>query len=109
VIFDNHIYPLTLHATGYEKIATATAGEQEALLVIPKMETNPRGIFKRGGSIRVWLARDEQRLPVRFEVKVAVGTAVGLLTRYRPPDDAGKNTTATTESASTAKNASAEP
>ncbi|AHF89380.1 hypothetical protein OPIT5_02960 [Opitutaceae bacterium TAV5] len=103
VIFDNHIYPLTLHAMGYEKIATATAGEQEALLVIPKMETNPRGIFKRGGSIRVWLARDEQRLPVRFEVKVAVGTAVGLLTRYRPPDEAAGTGTKADEPAETSR------
>ncbi|RRJ94660.1 DUF3108 domain-containing protein [Opitutaceae bacterium TAV4] len=86
VIFDNRIYPLTLHALGYEKIPTATSRAQKALLVLPQMDTNPQGIFKKGGKIRVWLACDEQRLPVRFEVKLPIGTAIGLLTRYRSPN-----------------------
>lgn len=65
---------------------------------MPKMDTNPRGIFRKGGQIRVWLAQDEHRLPVRFEVKVRVGTAVGLLTSYTPaPEETEPSVTETND------------
>lgn len=84
VLFDDEFYDLTLHARGYETIR-AEDGRREALLVTPSMEENPRGLFRRGGEVRVWLDRRPPHLPLRFEVKTKSGTATGLLTRYQPP------------------------
>jgi hypothetical protein len=49
------------------------------------MAGEPRGLFRRGGRIAVWISADEARLPVRFEVAVAVGTATATLVDYTPP------------------------
>ena len=84
VLFDDEFYDLTLHAIRYEKVRTDD-GRRDALLVTPRMEGTQRGIFKRGGEVRVWLDRAPPHLPVRFEVQTKSGTAVALLTDYRPP------------------------
>lgn len=84
VLFDNQFYDLTLQAVRFERVQTED-GRRDALLVVPRMERNPRGLFKRGGEIRVWLDRAPPHLPVRFEVETKAGTAVALLTDYRPP------------------------
>jgi hypothetical protein len=84
VLFDDEFYDLTLHALRYETVRTHS-GRREALLVTPRMDGRPRGIFKRGGEVRVWLDRAPPHLPVRFEVQTKSGTAVALLTDYRPP------------------------
>jgi len=34
---------------------------------------------------RVWVSADADRLPLRFEVKLKVGTAYAVLTEYLPP------------------------
>jgi hypothetical protein len=49
------------------------------------METNPRGLFKKGGSVRVWISRDERHLPVMFEVSMGFGTGTAELAQYTPP------------------------
>ena len=85
VLFDNDLYSLTLHALRHERVRTDN-GSREALLVTPRMDKNPRGLFKRGGEIRVWLDRAAPHLPVRCEVKTKAGTALALLTSYRSPD-----------------------
>ncbi len=86
VLFDDEFYELTITAEGIETIKTPW-GAQEALVLIPRMEENPKGMFKRGGEVRVWVARNAPRLPLRFEVKVAVGTALAVLTDYRIQED----------------------
>jgi hypothetical protein len=45
----------------------------------------PKGMFRRGGEVHVWVSADADRLPLRFEVKLKVGTAFAVLTDYRPP------------------------
>ncbi len=82
-LFDNEFYPLTVTAIQLEKIATPK-GAREAMLLVPTMNGTPRGMFRKGGEIRVWISNDVQRLPLKFEVKVAVGTAVATLIDYRP-------------------------
>jgi hypothetical protein len=84
VLFDDEFYDLVVTAEQVETVQTAR-GRQQALLLVPRMEENPKGLFRRGGSIRIWLAQDETRLPLRFEVSVAVGTATALLTEYHGP------------------------
>lgn len=84
VLFDNQFYDLTIRAERIETIDTPW-GRRSALLLTPRMETDPKGMFKKGGEIRVWISTDENRLPLRFEVKTKVGAATAVLTNYRPP------------------------
>ncbi|WP_221028939.1 DUF3108 domain-containing protein [Actomonas aquatica] len=81
VLFDDEFYELTITAEAVETIKTRW-GKKEALILVPRMEENPKGMFKRGGEVRVWVSRDDDHLPLRFEVKVAVGTALAILTDY---------------------------
>ena len=83
VLFDKEFYPLLITATGEETISTYR-GRQKAVLLVPTMIGTPKGMFRRGGEVRVWISADEQRLPLRFEVRLKVGTAYAILTDYQP-------------------------
>jgi len=84
VLFDDDFYPLQITAEREETIETPS-GDRKAVLLIPRMIGPPKGMFRRGGEIRVWVSADEKSLPLRFEVKVKVGTAYAVLTDYAPP------------------------
>ena len=47
-------------------------------------KTTPKGMFKRGSKVRVWIAQDEHRLPVKFEVEFKIGTGTATLETYTP-------------------------
>ncbi|WP_404422694.1 DUF3108 domain-containing protein [Nibricoccus sp. IMCC34717] len=83
VMFDKDFYELTIYAERYEVTDTPN-GQVEALVLTPKMERNPRGMFRRGGQVHVWVARDEQRLPVKLQVQLKYGTGTAYLTDYKP-------------------------
>ncbi len=85
VLFDDEFYSLQITAEREETISTPD-GPRQTLLLIPRMIGKPKGMFRRGGEIRVWVSADEQRLPLRFEVKLKVGTAYAVLSDYRPPE-----------------------
>lgn len=88
VLFDDEFYELTIHALRYEDIST-DLGDFHALVLEPRMEkTPPKGMFKKGSSVRVWISQDERKLPVKFEVEFNIGTGVATLTNYEAP--AGK-------------------
>ncbi|MDB4384866.1 DUF3108 domain-containing protein [Opitutaceae bacterium] len=87
VLFDDEFYELII-AVDREEMLTTKWGKKPALVLIPRMEGEPKGMFKRGGEIRVWVSNDELRLPLRFQVKVAVGTAMAILTDYQEDADA---------------------
>ncbi len=85
VLFDDDFYELTIHAIRFEEVRTPL-GTYNALLLEPRMEkTPPKGMFKRGSRVRVWIAQNEHRLPVRFEVEFKIGTGTATLEAYRPP------------------------
>lgn len=84
VMFDDEFYDLTLVAEKIERIETPN-GEYNALVIVPLMEKDPKGMFKRGGTVRVWISQDEKRLPVKLEVSLKYGTGTAWLTDYRPP------------------------
>lgn len=84
VLFDDQFYALTIFADHYEKVRTPL-GEFATLVLVPRMEKDPKGVFKRGGEIRVWITQDERHLPVKMEVKLKFGTATAQLTDYTPP------------------------
>jgi hypothetical protein len=84
VLFDNEFYPLTITARQVEKIDTAT-GRRDAMLLTPAMDGTPKGMFKKGGAIQVWISNDADRLPLKFTVKTKVGTATATLTSHQAP------------------------
>lgn len=85
VLFDDDFYELTLHATHYEEVRTPV-GTFNTLVLEPRMEkTAPKGMFKRGSTVRVWIAQDDHRLPVKFEVEFKIGTGTATLVSYKPP------------------------
>jgi Protein of unknown function (DUF3108) len=84
VIFDNEFYPLNITAEVEETISTPQ-GPRPALRLTPRMIGTPRGMFRRGGEIHVWVSTDSERLPLRFEVRLKVGTAYATLRDYEAP------------------------
>lgn len=82
VNFGNEFYPLALYAERYEEVRTPL-GTYHTLMLVPRMEQNPRGIFKRGGEIKVWISQQGQKLPVKMQLKLKFGTATLLLTDYK--------------------------
>lgn len=84
VQFARDFYEIAIQASHYESIETPR-GKFRTLVLIPRMEKNPKGLFKKGGEIKVWIAQDESRLPVRMQLKLNFGTATLLLSKYTPP------------------------
>jgi hypothetical protein len=86
VIFDDEFYELTIYAVRTEEVKTAL-GTFHTLVLEPRMEkTAPKGMFKKGSKVHVWIETDdERRLPVRFEVEFKIGTGIATLTQYDPP------------------------
>jgi hypothetical protein len=91
VMFEEEPYELTFHAERYEKVSTPL-GKFHTLVVVPRMEkTAPRGMFKRGSTVRVWISQDERHLPVKFEVEFKFGSGVATLVDYQPPSTPNAN------------------
>jgi hypothetical protein len=89
VLFDDEFYELTIHARGYESVTTPL-GTFNTLVLEPRMEkTAPKGMFKRGSTVRVWISQDERRLPVRFAVEFNIGTGTATLEAYTNPARVG--------------------
>jgi hypothetical protein len=84
VLFDKDFYPLKITAQKVEKISTPK-GKRDAMLLVPTLDGPPKGMFAKGGAVKVWISADTDRLPLQFEVKVKVGTATATLTDYTPP------------------------
>lgn len=88
VLFDDEFYELTIHADRLEEVRTPL-GTFNTLVLIPRMEkTAPKGMFKRGSEVSVWISQDERRLPVKFQVEFKFGAGVATLTNYDPPASA---------------------
>ncbi|MBA4137091.1 MAG: hypothetical protein C0518_07225 [Opitutus sp.] len=81
VHFGRDLYPLSIHAEGYEEVRTPI-GKFRTLVLVPRMTSNPKGLFKRGGEIKVWIAQDGSRLPVKMQLVLRYGTASLLMTNY---------------------------
>lgn len=85
VFFGRDIYPVTIRAEGTEEVDTPM-GDFQALVLCPRMEKEPpRGVFKKGGEIKVWIAQSGARLPVKMQLKLGFGTATLTLASHTPP------------------------
>lgn len=85
VLFDDDFYELTIHALRFENVKTPL-GTFNTLVLQPRMDkTPPKGMFKKGSTVHVWIAQDDRRLPVKFEVEFKIGTGTALLEAHEPP------------------------
>ena len=84
VQFAADFYAITIQAEGYEDVHTPM-GDYKTLLLVPRMEKDPKGLFKRGGQIKVWIAQDDTHLPVKMQLKLNFGTASLSLVSYTAP------------------------
>lgn len=82
VQFGRDFYPLSIQADHYEDVRTPL-GTFNTLVLIPRMEKNPQGLFKRGGEIKVWISQDASNLPVKMQLKLGFGSATLLLSDYK--------------------------
>ena len=56
----------------------------ETLRLVPSMEREePRGVFRKGGEIKVWVSEREPRLPVQMQLKLNFGSALLTLVEHR--------------------------
>lgn len=84
VHFYDEFYELVIHADHIEKITTPL-GTFDALVLIPKMEKEPKGMFKRGGEVKIWISQDDQHLPVQMLVHLKFGSVMAVLSKYQAP------------------------
>lgn len=63
-----------VNITGKEQIKVA-AGEFDCLKVEP-VSPDGKSLLKNNGELRVWLSNDDNKLPVKIEMKTNVGTMV---------------------------------
>ena len=84
VQFGRDFLPLTITAEGYEEVRTPL-GTYQTLVMVPRMEKDPRGVFKKGGEIKVWISQDRSNLPVKMQLKLNFGSATLLLSEYETP------------------------
>jgi hypothetical protein len=84
VQFGRDFYPLSIYADHYEEVRTPL-GKFQTLVLIPRMEKDPKGLFKKGGEIKVWIAQNASRLPVKMQLKLNFGTVSLLLIDYKAP------------------------
>lgn len=82
VQFGRDFYPLTIKAEGYEEVRTPL-GTYNTLVLVPRMEKDPKGLFKKGGEIKVWISQDASNLPVKMQLKLNFGAATLLLSNYK--------------------------
>lgn len=85
VQFGRDFYPLTITAEEYEEVHTPL-GIYQTLVLVPRMEKDPKGLFKKGGEIKVWISQDLSNLPVKMQLKLNFGSATLLLSDYKAPN-----------------------
>ncbi|MBK9990821.1 MAG: DUF3108 domain-containing protein [Verrucomicrobia bacterium] len=85
VHFGPDLFPVTIHAEGIEEVDTPI-GDFQTMLLSPRMEKEPpRGLFKRGGKISVWVAQSGERLPVKMQLQLGFGSATLKLIEHTLP------------------------
>jgi hypothetical protein len=82
VYFGRDLYPIVLRADGKEDVRTPR-GTIPTLRLVPSMEREePRGVFRKGGEIKVWVSEREPRLPVQMQLKLNFGSALLTLVEH---------------------------
>jgi len=83
VNFGNEFFLISIYADHFEQVRTPL-GTCQTLVLIPRMEQNPKGVFKHGGEFKVWISQQGQKLPVKMQLKLPFGAATLVLAEYHP-------------------------
>lgn len=82
VYFGRDIYPVVIHAERIETVKTPL-GTFATTVLVPRMETEaPRGIFQRGGEIKVWVSDGDDPEPVQMQLQLNFGRARLMLVEH---------------------------
>lgn len=84
VLADKRFYPLRLRAEKRESIKVAL-GTFDALLIVPEPIGTPRGVFRKGGGMQIWIEDSPRALPLRVQVMAPVGMVNVDLVQYDAP------------------------
>lgn len=75
VYFGRDIYPVVIRAEKRESVKTPL-GTFVTTQLVPRMETEaPRGVFQRGGEIKVWVSDGDDSQPVQMQLQLNFGSA----------------------------------
>src|SRR5258708_35073672 len=84
ISFGRDFYELMIQADRVERVRTPM-GTFDALLLVPTLIGEPKGMFKKGAEVRVWISQDELHLPVKIELQLKVGSVVAVLGQHQTP------------------------
>ncbi|MDX9714485.1 MAG: DUF3108 domain-containing protein [Dissulfurispiraceae bacterium] len=80
-IFDNNkLFEAEVNILRRESIELRNGREIKAIAIQPKLDTE--ALFKRKGDMVIWLSDDSNRLPVRVETSVPIGSVTAELSSY---------------------------
>lgn len=71
-------YSVEVTAIAESKVKTP-AGEFDAVVLEPKQLGEPKGFFKKGGALKIWVSRGEKPQVVRFDTKTIAGMVSAVL------------------------------
>lgn len=77
---DDGVYPLNIEYVGKEKIKTAT-GTYECIKFSPSLQ--PGRVFRKDSKMYIWITNDTNRIPVKVEVEILIGSLVLELESYQ--------------------------
>jgi hypothetical protein len=77
--YDGKVHPLDVMVLGRQEVEVG-AGKFRCVVVEPLVVAG--GLFKNEGSIQVWLSDDENKIPVKMESKVLIGSISVELTGF---------------------------
>jgi hypothetical protein len=81
---DRRFYPIKIRVEQTVRQSFAL-GEFDALVLVPEPIGEPRGVFRNGGGLRVWIEDAPRGLPLRIEAKTKVGMVTADLVEYTAP------------------------
>lgn len=76
ILMDDKIYGLYVRFLGTERIKIA-GQKREAYVFSPLLVKGD--VFKGGEGMKIWVSKDEQRIPLMVEAKILVGSVKGIL------------------------------
>lgn len=77
-VFDsNKFLKAEVNVIRKEKVKFAGEGETDAVVIKPALKSE--GLFQNKGDILIWLTDDENKIPIRVETKVSIGTVTAEL------------------------------
>lgn len=79
-------YSLEVTAIAEGKVETP-AGEFDAVVLEPRQLGPPKGFFKKGGALKIWVSRGDKPQVVRFDTKTIAGNVSAVLQKVSTVDE----------------------